>query len=145
MEDVNQSVATFRRLRGLGLTLSIDDYGTGYSSMAQLKRLPVDELKIDQSFVMDMDRNNDDETIVRSTIELGHNMGLRVTGEGVESRASLTLLRKLRCDTAQGNYISRALHARQFHQWWQASSWKPHCSIELRRNHLDTTDWEQRA
>ena len=124
MEDVNQSVATFRRLRGLGLTLSIDDYGTGYSSMAQLKRLPVDELKIDQSFVMDMDRNNDDETIVRSTIELGHNMGLRVTGEGVESRASLTLLRKLRCDAAQGNYISRALHAQQFHQWWQASGWK---------------------
>lgn len=124
MEDVNQSVATFRRLRGLGLTLSIDDYGTGYSSMAQLKRLPVDELKIDQSFVTDMDRNNDDETIVRSIIELGHNMGLRVTGEGVESRAGLALLHKLHCDTAQGNYISRALHAEQFHQWWQGRGWK---------------------
>lgn len=109
---------------GLGLTLSIDDYGTGYSSMAQLKRLPVDELKIDQSFVMDMDRNNDDETIVRSIIELGHNMGLQVTGEGVESRAGLTLLRKLHCDIAQGNYISRAMYAEQFHQWWQTRGWK---------------------
>ncbi|HKT33019.1 MAG TPA: EAL domain-containing protein [Gammaproteobacteria bacterium] len=124
MEDVNQSIATFRRLRGLGLTLSIDDYGTGYSSMAQLKRLPVDELKIDKSFVMDMNQNSDDETIVRSIIELGHNMGLQVTAEGVESRASLALLHKLHCDTAQGNYISRALHAEHFHQWWQSGSWK---------------------
>ncbi|MDE2274634.1 MAG: EAL domain-containing protein, partial [Gammaproteobacteria bacterium] len=124
MEDVNQSVATFRRLRGLGLSLSIDDYGTGYSSMAQLKRLPVDELKIDKSFVIDMNQNTDDATIVRSIIELGHNMGLRVTAEGVESRASLGLLRKLHCDTAQGNYISRALHAEQFQQWWQSGSWK---------------------
>ena len=124
MEDVNQSVATFRRLRGLGLSLAIDDYGTGYSSMAQLTRLPVDELKIDKSFVMNMNQNADDATIVRSIIELGHTMGLRVTAEGVESRPSLERLRKLHCDTAQGNYISRALHAEQFQQWWQSGSWK---------------------
>lgn len=92
--------------------------------MAQLKCLPVDELKIDQSFVTDMDRNSDDEIIVRSVIELGHNMGLKVVGEGVESRSSLLLLRKLQCDSVQGYYISRSLGAEQFQQWWQAREWR---------------------
>ncbi len=124
MEDVDQTVIAFRRLRSLGLKVSIDDYGTGYSSMAQLKHLPVDELKIDQSFVTDMDRNRDDEIIVHSIIELGHNMGLKVTGEGVESRSSLLLLRKLQCDSVQGHYISRSLGAEQFQQWWQAREWR---------------------
>ncbi|HET7650256.1 MAG TPA: EAL domain-containing protein [Gammaproteobacteria bacterium] len=124
MEDVDQAVTAFEHFRGLGLTLSIDDYGTGYSSMAQLKRLPLDELKIDRSFVMGLDRNDDDETIVRSTIELGHNMGLKVVGEGVESRAGLNVLRKLRCDVAQGYFISHALAAEEFAAWWQASHWR---------------------
>lgn len=124
MEDVDQAVTAFEYFRGLGLTLSIDDYGTGYSSMAQLKRLPLDELKIDRSFVMGLDRNDDDETIVRSTIELGHNMGLKVVGEGVESRAGLNVLRKLRCDVAQGFFISRSLAADDFSGWWQASRWR---------------------
>ena len=124
MEDVDQTVAAFLRFRQLGLTLSIDDYGTGYSSMAQLKRLPLDELKIDRSFVMGLDRNEDDEAIVRSTIELGHNMGLGVVGEGVESRAGLNVLRKLRCDLAQGYYISRSLPADKFEAWWQAGHWR---------------------
>ena len=124
MEDVDQAVAAFQRFRQLGLTLSIDDYGTGYSSMAQLKRLPLDELKIDRSFVMGLDKNEDDEAIVRSTIELGHNMGLGVVGEGVESRAGLNVLRKLRCDLAQGYYISRSLPADKFEAWWQAGHWR---------------------
>ncbi|HEX6550080.1 MAG TPA: EAL domain-containing protein, partial [Gammaproteobacteria bacterium] len=115
---------TFEHFRKLGLTLSIDDYGTGYSSMAQLKRLPLDELKIDRSFVMGLDRSDDDETIVRSTIELGHNMGLQVVGEGVESRAGLNVLRKLRCDVAQGYFISRSLSAENFTSWWQAGRWR---------------------
>lgn len=124
MEDVDQAVSTFEHFRKLGLTLSIDDYGTGYSSMAQLKRLPLDELKIDRSFVMGLDRSDDDETIVRSTIELGHNMGLQVVGEGVESRAGLNVLRKLRCDVAQGYFISRSLSAENFANWWQAGRWR---------------------
>ncbi len=124
MEDVDQAVIAFRRLRKLGMTLSIDDYGTGYSSMAQLKRLPVDELKIDRSFVKGLEHNADDEIIVRSTIELGHNMGLAVVGEGVESRAGLVKLRKLNCDTAQGYFISRSLPATDFEAWWQAQSWR---------------------
>jgi len=122
MEDVDQALAAFKRFRELGITLSIDDYGTGYSSMAQLKRLPVDELKIDKSFVLGVDSVEDDEIIVRSTIELGHNMGLKVVGEGVESRAGLEALRKLRCDVAQGHFISRSLPADKFEHWWQSGA-----------------------
>ncbi|MGH8371366.1 MAG: putative bifunctional diguanylate cyclase/phosphodiesterase [Gammaproteobacteria bacterium] len=124
MQDVDQAVSAFEHFRKLGLTLSIDDYGTGYSSMAQLKRLPLDELKIDRSFVMGLDRSDDDETIVRSTIELGHNMGLQVVGEGVESRAGLNVLRKLGCDAAQGYFISRSMAAEKFESWWQAGRWR---------------------
>lgn len=124
MEDVDQAVLAFRRLRKLGMTLSIDDYGTGYSSMAQLKRLPLDELKIDRSFVKGLEHSADDEIIVRSTIELGHNMGLAVVGEGVESRAGLNKLRKLNCDSAQGYFISRSLPAADFESWWQAETWR---------------------
>lgn len=124
MEDVDQAVLAFRRLRKLGMMLSIDDYGTGYSSMAQLKRLPLDELKIDRSFVKGLEHSEDDEIIVRSTIDLGHNMGLTVVGEGVESRAELNKLRKLDCDTAQGFFISRSLPAADFDAWWHAQSWR---------------------
>ena len=122
MEDVDQALAAFKRFHELGITLSIDDYGTGYSSMAQLKRLPVDELKIDKSFVLGVDSVEDDEIIVRSTIELGHNMGLKVVGEGVESRAGLEALRKLRCDVAQGHFISRSLPVDKFEHWWQSGA-----------------------
>lgn len=124
MQDVEQAITAFAYFRKLGVTLAMDDYGTGYSSMAQLKRLPLDELKIDRSFVMGLDRSDDDETIVRSTIELGHNMGLKVVGEGVESRAGLNVLRKLRCDAVQGYFISRSLSAQHFGDWWQAGRWR---------------------
>jgi diguanylate cyclase (GGDEF)-like protein len=124
MEDVGQAVTAFRRFRDMGLTLSIDDYGTGYSSMAQLKRLPLDELKIDRSFVTGVDRSEDDEIIVRSTIELGHNMGLKVVGEGVESKSGLEVLRKLHCDSVQGYFISRSLAADKFESWWQSGIWR---------------------
>ncbi|HEV7163848.1 MAG TPA: EAL domain-containing protein [Gammaproteobacteria bacterium] len=124
MEDVDQAVLAFRRLRKLGMKLSIDDYGTGYSSMAQLKRLPLDELKIDRSFVKGLEHSTDDEIIVRSTIELGHNMGLKVVGEGVESRAGLNKLRRLNCDTAQGYFISRSLPAADLEAWWQSQGWR---------------------
>lgn len=124
MEDVDQAIMVFERFREHGISLSIDDYGTGYSSMAQLKRLPVDELKIDKSFVLALDSSEDDEIIVRSTIELGHNMGLKVVGEGVESRGGLEMLRKLRCDIAQGHYISRSLPSEKFTAWWQSGAWR---------------------
>ncbi len=98
----------------LGVELSIDDYGTGYSSLSRLRRLPVSELKIDQSFIKEMVDNQDDEAVVHSTIELAHNLGLSVVAEGVENKPALDLLKKLGCDTIQGFYISKPMPHEQF-------------------------------
>lgn len=117
MEDPARALETLGRLHALGLRLSVDDFGTGYSSLAYLKKLPVQELKIDRSFVMHMVEDEDDATIVRSTIELGHNMGLEVVAEGVEDRAGLEFLKRLGCDQVQGFYISKPLPTQQFVEW----------------------------
>ncbi|MBT8130487.1 MAG: EAL domain-containing protein [Gammaproteobacteria bacterium] len=100
-------------IRKLGITLSIDDFGTGYSSLSRLKTLPVGELKIDQSFIKDMEQSPNDEVIVHSTIELAHNLGLSVVAEGVESNETLHRLAQLGCDTAQGFIISEPLTVTQ--------------------------------
>jgi len=117
MRDVDYAVRTLHRLRASGLRLSIDDFGTGYSSLAQLKRLPVDELKIDKSFVTQMTEGSDDAVIVRSTIELGHNMGLSVIAEGVENDSSLELLKRYRCDMVQGYLFSAPLEGAALARW----------------------------
>ena len=91
----------------MGLRIAIDDFGAGFSSLGYLKRLPVDELKIDKSFVMDMIVNDNDAVIVRSTIDLAHNLGLKVVAEGVENEEIYDLLKILRCDTVQGFYLSK--------------------------------------
>ena len=103
------ALANLNRLVAAGVRLSIDDYGSGHSSLAYLKELPADELKIDKLFVSGMTSSNRDPLIVRSTIDLAHALGLRVVAEGVESRATLALLRVMGCDIAQGFYISPAL------------------------------------
>jgi diguanylate cyclase (GGDEF)-like protein len=107
MVDMPRALAVLKSLHSLGVLLSIDDFGTGYSSMAYLKRLPVDELKIDKSFVVGMTGDHDDATIVRSAIDLGHNLGLTVVAEGVESGAHAHALLDLGCDIAQGNHYNR--------------------------------------
>ncbi|MEK9953171.1 MAG: EAL domain-containing protein, partial [Curvibacter sp.] len=117
MDDPQRAEAMLNRLSGQGYKLSIDDFGTGYSSLAYLKRLPVDELKIDKSFVMGMEHDKDDATIVRSTIDLAHNLGLSVVAEGVENAAILELLRGLGCDEVQGYHISRPMPAPDFMEW----------------------------
>ncbi|WP_250455518.1 EAL domain-containing protein [Caballeronia sp. ATUFL_M2_KS44] len=117
MEDPNHAIETLDRLHALGIRLSIDDFGTGYSSLSYLKRMPVDELKIDKSFVMGMTHHKDDETIVRSTIDLGHNMGLKVVAEGVENEAMMQRLNALGCDLAQGFHLSRPLPPAKLAQW----------------------------
>jgi diguanylate cyclase (GGDEF)-like protein len=104
-------------LRDLGISLSVDDFGTGYSSLTQLKRMPVQELKIDQSFIRDLDDASEDAVIVRSTIEMSHSLGLKVVAEGVELACSLRLLERWQCDTAQGYLISRPLPAEAFEAW----------------------------
>jgi diguanylate cyclase (GGDEF)-like protein len=111
MADPARAEATLARLSRIGLTLSVDDFGTGYSSLANLKRLPVDVIKIDKSFVMEMAVDASDAAIVRSTIDLAHNLGLRVVAEGVESEDAWRQLESLGCDFAQGYFLSRPLPA----------------------------------
>ena len=117
MREADKCLHNLRRLRDLGITLSIDDFGTGYSSLSQLKKLPVSELKIDKSFILNLDTSADDQLIVRSTIDLGHTLGLSVTAEGVESEAIKTLLKTYGCDTAQGYLYSKPLPENDFIQW----------------------------
>ena len=107
MRDAALALDMLRKLKACGLRLAIDDFGTGYSSLSHLKRMPVDEIKIDKSFVMGMADDNDDAVIVRSTIELGHNMGLSVVAEGVDNPRALRMLEDYHCDMAQGFLISR--------------------------------------
>jgi EAL domain-containing protein (putative c-di-GMP-specific phosphodiesterase class I) len=119
MDDPVRAQQTLERLHGMGCDLSIDDFGTGYSSLAYLKRLPVDELKIDKSFVLNMASDVGDAKIVRSTIDLGHNMGLRVVAEGIESEAAWNILAEMGCD------MSRPMPADQLATWvenWKASA-----------------------
>ena len=104
-------------LRASGIGLSVDDFGTGYSSLTQLKRMPVQELKIDQSFIRELDEASEDAVIVRSTIDMSHSLGLKVVAEGVEYERSLSLLQHWQCDTAQGYLISRPLAAQAFESW----------------------------
>jgi len=111
MDDPHRSQNTLQRLHQLGVKLSIDDFGTGYSSLAYLKQLRVDELKIDRSFVGSMESDAGAAMIVRSTIELGHNLGLQVVAEGVETERSWRLLGQWGCDEAQGYLISRPVPA----------------------------------
>lgn len=104
------AVEILRQLDAMGIRIAVDDFGTGFSSLSYLKKLPVDELKIDKSFVMDMINNENDAIIVRSTIDLAHNLGLKVVAEGVEDREILDLLKILGCDTAQGFYLARPVN-----------------------------------
>ena len=117
MDDPLRAEGTLNRLHERGFKLSIDDFGTGYSSLAYLKRLPVDELKIDKSFVMAMEKDDDDAKIVRSTIDLAHNLGLSVVAEGVENAVVYNRLKELRCDEAQGYFMGKPMPAADFSVW----------------------------
>jgi diguanylate cyclase (GGDEF)-like protein len=121
MEDPANAQKVLDRLAELGVRLSIDDYGTGYSSLSYIMRLPVQELKIDRSFISRMAVDEEISTIVRSTIELGHNLGLEVVAEGVEDLPVWNLLRALGCDDAQGFYMSRPLAAEALARWIRAN------------------------
>ena len=108
----------------MGHLMSVDDFGTGFSSLAYLKKFPVRSLKIDRSFVSDMETDNNDHVIVRSTIDMAHGMGMNVIAEGVESEALLKELMMMGCDIAQGYHISRPLSAEEFIEWTHQSKWK---------------------
>jgi diguanylate cyclase (GGDEF)-like protein len=117
MADQVRVTAALSRLRAMGIAISVDDFGTGYSALSYLKDLPVDELKIDRSFIRQLTAEDKSAAIVRSTITLGHDLGLRVVAEGVEDLASWGLLGDLACDAAQGYYLSRPLPVAEFEGW----------------------------
>jgi diguanylate cyclase (GGDEF)-like protein len=117
MGDSGRSIAVLDSLSNVGVGLSIDDFGTGYSSLSYLKRLPIEEIKVDRAFVMQMHVDANDFMIVRATVDLGRNLGLRVVAEGVEDLATFDRLADFGCDEAQGYYISRPISAIEFTRW----------------------------
>jgi diguanylate cyclase (GGDEF)-like protein len=118
MQKPDDVIEILSKLSLMGLSLSIDDFGTGQASLTYLKKLPVEKLKIDQSFVRDIETDPDDKLIVRATIELAHRLGLRVIAEGVETAGCYELLRQMKCDYMQGYYISRPIEADQIASWY---------------------------
>ncbi len=117
IKDPDLAMEILNRLTSRGIKISIDDFGTGYSSLAYLKKLPVNEIKIDKSFVSDMLKNDNDAVIVKSIIDLGHNLSLNVVAEGVEDKKTVARLKSLGCDVLQGYYFSKALSNKDFLNW----------------------------
>jgi diguanylate cyclase (GGDEF)-like protein len=122
MIDSSRALQALQELHEAGVDISIDDFGTGYSSLTRLRRLPVRQIKIDKSFVLEMARSEDDAFIARSVIDLGHNLGLEVVAEGVSDGEIWDLLRGMGCDVAQGFYVSHPLPAGELTTWLQASA-----------------------
>jgi EAL domain-containing protein (putative c-di-GMP-specific phosphodiesterase class I) len=117
MTDSARSVSVLSRLSSLGVKVSIDDFGTGYSSLSHLRRLPINEIKVDRSFVTNMLRDPNDAMIVRATVDLGRNLGLEVVAEGVEDEPTWLALRRMGCNMVQGFYVSRPLPGREVLPW----------------------------
>jgi EAL domain-containing protein (putative c-di-GMP-specific phosphodiesterase class I) len=114
LQDTSTTIATMNRLKAVGVMLALDDFGTGYSSLSQLKGLPLDNLKLDQSFVRGLPDDSDDLAICTAVIAMGRALGLKVIAEGVESTEQLAVLRALGCDVGQGYLFARPLPAQQF-------------------------------
>jgi diguanylate cyclase (GGDEF)-like protein len=145
MKDLAATLGMMEQLRVLGIRFSIDDFGTGYSSLAHLKRLPVDEVKIDRSFIKELEAQGDDDLIVRSTINLGHAMNLKVVAEGVELASSWDALGRLGCDLIQGYFVSKPLSAREFTAWMQARAIAPRGPSSLAVGDLEPVGGRLRA
>src|SRR5690554_683498 len=117
MEDVEDASRILSKLRGMGIRVALDDFGTGYSSLSQLGRLPLDKLKVDQSFVRNLFQDNVSVAITEAIISMGHNLGLEVVAEGIETEQTLRFLHDRQCDEAQGYYLSRPVNAEEFAAW----------------------------
>jgi EAL domain-containing protein (putative c-di-GMP-specific phosphodiesterase class I) len=125
MRNTEKSIETLRRLKDFGVTIAIDDFGTGYSSLSYLRRLPLDVLKIDRSFVQGIGQNAEDDAIVQAILSLAQSLGLSVTAEGIETPEQANLLREWSCDSGQGYLFSRPLAPDEFStlfRRWSASS-----------------------
>ena len=123
MMDPSKALRTLTDLSEYGITFSIDDFGTGYSSLSYLKRLPVSEIKIDRSFIMDMSIDADDRVIVNTTLQMSHNLGLMVVAEGIEDHETLTSLKEMGCDLAQGYFICRPIARNKLLDWFDESNY----------------------
>jgi EAL domain-containing protein (putative c-di-GMP-specific phosphodiesterase class I) len=120
MSDRERAAGILRRLRDSGVQISVDDFGTGYSSLAYLRELPIDELKLDRSFVSPMSEDPRARALVVSTIALAHSLGMRMVAEGVEDAEAMAELRRQGCDEAQGYFLSRPLPAAELDRWLAA-------------------------
>jgi EAL domain-containing protein (putative c-di-GMP-specific phosphodiesterase class I) len=123
MADPAHALAILAMLQSMGVRLSVDDFGTGYSSLTHLRELPIDEIKIDKSFVIGMRTSEADAAIVRTVIDLAHNLGKQVCAEGVEDEATWKLLKDLGCDLAQGFWIAKPMAADELMEWLAETSW----------------------
>jgi EAL domain-containing protein (putative c-di-GMP-specific phosphodiesterase class I) len=133
--DYDRLSRIMNNLQDLGLSFSIDDFGTGHSSLSRLRQLPVSELKIDKSFVIEMLKNKDDEVIVRSTIELAQSLDIRICAEGVETAEVMNQLYHWRCDIVQGYHISKAMPVTDIAGFIEKSRWKIVDSQLISANH----------
>lgn len=131
MEDPETAITNLKKLQAFGLQVAMDDFGTGFSSLSQLKTLPISELKIDKSFILNIASDKDDQKIVETTIDMAHHLKLKVIAEGVEDLASLNILRDMGCDIIQGYHLSKPIPAEEFQQWLQQSPSAPALSAEL--------------
>lgn len=133
MNEPILAIENIRKLSNIGVQMSIDDFGTGYSSMAYIQKLLVAKIKIDKSFVIDMGTRANDEVIVRSTIDLAHNLGLKAVAEGVENQGAWDKLREMGCDSAQGYFMSKPLSAEKFMEWVQSSPWCGQLATDIKQ------------
>ena len=139
MEDTKATQETFRRLGELGTHLSIDDFGTGYSSLSYLRKLPAEELKIDRSFIMDLEHSADARAVVDAVIKLAHALGLKVVAEGVENQRQQQILVDMQCDELQGFLFAKPMSARALQLWaindrTEAAVFKPSLFDESRQS-----------
>jgi EAL domain-containing protein (putative c-di-GMP-specific phosphodiesterase class I) len=125
VSDPDRTAGVIGELHELGVDVAIDDFGTGYTSLAYLARLAITQLKIDRSFVKNMDSDSDDAAIVRSIITLGHDLGLKVVAEGVETKATFDQLERLHCDMVQGYWLSRPLPPAELTVWLAGRQARP--------------------
>lgn len=139
IHDVDEVVEILNAIHAIGCHISMDDFGTGYSSMQYLKTLPVDIVKIDQSFIKSIDVNPDDQTFAKSIIDMASNIGKRTVAEGVENSAQLQLLREMQCDMVQGYYVSRPIPADQLDDWIRQYDRNEYMARETDEN-LETID-----